>query len=102
MVCSALIKVTFCLYPYLYNFQKHLFQVTSEGDVKKALQVAKNKFGRLDILVNCAGYSTAHQTYNFLKDKECDLEGFTKCVNVSVIDLCQFKATTDHAWHFEL
>ncbi|XP_026332294.1 3-hydroxyacyl-CoA dehydrogenase type-2-like [Hyposmocoma kahamanoa] len=59
--------------------------VTSEDDVKKALEVARNKFGRLDILVNCAGYSTAHQTYNFLKDKECELDGFTKCVNVNTI-----------------
>lgn len=51
--------------------------------MKKALEVAKNKFGRLDTLVNCAGYSNAHQTYNFYKNKECGLEGFAKCVNVS-------------------
>ncbi|KAJ2947218.1 hypothetical protein O0L34_g16927 [Tuta absoluta] len=59
--------------------------VTSEDDVKKALKLAKEKYGRLDILVNCAGYATAHQVYNFKSDKECDLNHFIKCVNVNTI-----------------
>lgn len=29
--------------------------VTSENDVNEALNVAKSKFGRLDVAVNCAG-----------------------------------------------
>lgn len=29
--------------------------VTSEKDVTQALEVAKEKFGRLDVAVNCAG-----------------------------------------------
>lgn len=55
----------------------------SEDDVKMALSIAQEKFGRLDTLVNCAGYAHAHQTYNFNKDRQCNLEGFVKCVNVS-------------------
>lgn len=31
--------------------------VTSEKDVTHALEVAKEKFGRLDVAVNCAGES---------------------------------------------
>ncbi|CAH4027573.1 3-hydroxyacyl-CoA dehydrogenase type-2-like isoform X1 [Pieris brassicae] len=59
--------------------------VTSEADVKKALDLAKTKFGRLDNLVNCAGYSMSHQTYNFHKDKCVDLDHFEKCINVNTV-----------------
>jgi len=38
--------------------------VTSEKDVSAALQIAKDKFGRLDLTVNCAGTATAVKTYN--------------------------------------
>lgn len=58
-------------------------QVTSEEDVKKALEIVRDKFGRLDTLVNCAGQSETHQIYNFLKDKSCELDGFKRCINVS-------------------
>ncbi|KAI5645829.1 short chain dehydrogenase domain-containing protein [Phthorimaea operculella] len=59
--------------------------VTSEKDVKKAIDLARDKYGRLDTVVNCAGYATTHQVYNFKKDRECELEGFIKCVNVNTI-----------------
>ncbi|XP_034835858.1 3-hydroxyacyl-CoA dehydrogenase type-2-like [Maniola hyperantus] len=59
--------------------------VTSEEDVKKALDLAETKFGRLDSLVNCAGYAQTSQVYNFNKDKECGLDTFVKCVNVNTI-----------------
>ncbi|CAG9793367.1 unnamed protein product [Diatraea saccharalis] len=59
--------------------------VTSEDDVTKALELTKEKFGRLDTLINCAGYSEAHQIYNFNKNRECDLESFVKCVNINTI-----------------
>ncbi|XP_049885715.1 3-hydroxyacyl-CoA dehydrogenase type-2-like [Pectinophora gossypiella] len=59
--------------------------VTSEEDVKKALDLVHDKFGRLDTLVNCAGHAATYQVYNFLKNKECVLDGFVKCVNVNTI-----------------
>lgn len=62
---------------------KKYFQVASEKDVKNALDLAKEKFGRLDILVNCAGHAETHQVYNFYKDQECSIDGFKKCVDVS-------------------
>ncbi|KAI8437464.1 hypothetical protein MSG28_011787 [Choristoneura fumiferana] len=59
--------------------------ITSEEDVNRALQLAKERFGRLDTLVNCAGHVSTHQVYNFNKDKACELEGFRKCVNVNTV-----------------
>ncbi|CAB3233281.1 unnamed protein product [Arctia plantaginis] len=59
--------------------------VTSEEDVKKALKVVSDKYGRLDTLVNCAGQSTAYQIYNFHKDMACQLEHFSRLVNVNTV-----------------
>ncbi|XP_045454746.1 3-hydroxyacyl-CoA dehydrogenase type-2-like [Melitaea cinxia] len=59
--------------------------ITSEEDVKKALDLAKSKFGRLDTLVNCAGHAQTSQVYNFFKDRETEMEHFVKCVNVNTI-----------------
>lgn len=35
----------------------HPTDVTSEADVNNAVELAKNKFGHLNVLVNCAGKS---------------------------------------------
>lgn len=59
-----------------------LFQVTSERDVKSALQTTVDKFGRLDVVVNCAGVATACRTYNFKKNQPFDLKTFQKTVEV--------------------
>ena len=50
--------------------------------MKKALQTAKEKFGRLDIAVSCAGIGMAAVTYNPKKDTVHILEDFMKVVNV--------------------
>lgn len=63
----------------MFNFS----QVTSEGDVKSALEIAKNKYGRLDYAVNCAGIAVAYKTYNFNKKLPHGLEDFQKVINVS-------------------
>lgn len=73
-----------CFVPKLYIFYdiKNTFQVTSEEDVNNALKIAKSKFGRLDTLVNCAGFAQTNQVYNFNKDQPGGMEYFEKCVNV--------------------
>lgn len=58
------------------------FKVTSEPDIKNALQTAKEKFGRLDIAVNCAGIGIAAVTYNANKDRVHSLEDFLKVLTV--------------------
>ncbi|XP_068619568.1 3-hydroxyacyl-CoA dehydrogenase type-2-like [Battus philenor] len=59
--------------------------VTSTSDVTKALELAKTKFGRLDTLVNCAGFAQTYQVYNFKQDRECSKDDFIKCLNVNTI-----------------
>jgi 3-hydroxyacyl-CoA dehydrogenase / 3-hydroxy-2-methylbutyryl-CoA dehydrogenase len=59
--------------------------VTSEDDVAKALDEAKNKFGRLDVAVNCAGISVAFKTYNFNKQLPHRLEDFANVLKVNTI-----------------
>lgn len=59
--------------------------VTSEADIGKALQTAKEKFGRLDVAVNCAGIAVAVKTYNFNKNIAHKLDDFAKVVTVNTI-----------------
>ncbi|KAM3968510.1 3-hydroxyacyl-CoA dehydrogenase type-2 [Aphomia sociella] len=59
--------------------------VTSEQDVKNALQTTRDKFGRLDVVVNCAGVASAARVYNFKKDQPFDLKMFQKTVEVNLI-----------------
>ncbi|XP_045784022.1 3-hydroxyacyl-CoA dehydrogenase type-2 isoform X2 [Maniola jurtina] len=62
-----------------------MLKVTSEQDVKSALQTTVDKFGRLDVVVNCAGVATATRTYNFKKNQPFDLKAFQKTVEVNLI-----------------
>ncbi|XP_067635187.1 3-hydroxyacyl-CoA dehydrogenase type-2 [Eurosta solidaginis] len=59
--------------------------VTSEKDVQTAVNTAKEKFGRLDLLVNCAGTATAVKTYNFNKDVPHRLDDFARVVTINTI-----------------
>ncbi|XP_072931032.1 3-hydroxyacyl-CoA dehydrogenase type-2 [Epargyreus clarus] len=59
--------------------------VTSEKDVKNALQTTLDKFGRLDVTVNCAGVATASRIYNFKKNQPFDLNMFQKTIEVNLI-----------------
>ncbi|XP_045510187.1 3-hydroxyacyl-CoA dehydrogenase type-2-like [Colias croceus] len=59
--------------------------VTSEDDVKNALQATVDKFGRLDVAVNCAGIATASRIYNFKKNEPFDLKSFQKTIEVNLI-----------------
>jgi 3-hydroxyacyl-CoA dehydrogenase / 3-hydroxy-2-methylbutyryl-CoA dehydrogenase len=59
--------------------------VTSEKDVTTALEVAKEKFGGLDVTVSCAGIGIAVRTYNFNKNLPHKLEDFARVINVNTI-----------------
>lgn len=50
-----------------------------------ALSIAKDKFGRLDTAVNCAGIGVAFKTYNFKKDLPHSIEDFIRVLTVSLI-----------------
>lgn len=59
--------------------------VTSEKDVTTAVQTAKEKFGRLDVVVNCAGTAVAFKTYNFNKNVPHKLEDFSRVLQVYIV-----------------
>ncbi|XP_063228372.1 3-hydroxyacyl-CoA dehydrogenase type-2 [Bacillus rossius redtenbacheri] len=59
--------------------------VTSEKDVTNAVQMAKDKFGSLNAVVNCAGIGIAFKTYNFNKKVPHKLEDFTRVLMVNTV-----------------
>ncbi|XP_006875312.1 PREDICTED: 3-hydroxyacyl-CoA dehydrogenase type-2 isoform X2 [Chrysochloris asiatica] len=59
--------------------------VTSEKDVQAALTITKEKFGRVDVAVNCAGIAVAIKTYNLKRSQAHNLEDFQRVLNVNLI-----------------
>lgn len=59
--------------------------VTSESDVKNALQLTKEKFGMLNVVINCAGIGYAQRTYNFPKNKVHSLEAFKNVLMINTV-----------------
>lgn len=57
--------------------------IKSESDIQNVLDEIKNKHGKLDILVNCAGLSNAFVTYNFNTAKPRSAEDFESVIMVS-------------------
>ncbi|MFC5447833.1 3-hydroxyacyl-CoA dehydrogenase [Paenibacillus aestuarii] len=57
--------------------------VTSEADVRTALQRTVESFGAIHAVINCAGIVIAEKVLN--KDKEHDLLSFTKVLQVNLI-----------------
>lgn len=51
--------------------------------MQAAVNLAREKFGKLDLAVNCAGIAVAVKTYNFKKDVPHSLEDFQRVINVS-------------------
>jgi len=59
--------------------------VTSEADITNALKIAKDKFGGLDVTVNCAGIAVAVRTYNSKKKAAHKLDDFAKVLMVNTV-----------------
>lgn len=59
--------------------------VSSENDVTTAIQATKDKFGKLDVAVNCAGTAVAFKTYNFNKKLPHKLEDFSRVLMVNTV-----------------
>ncbi|TMS38036.1 hypothetical protein L596_004850 [Steinernema carpocapsae] len=58
--------------------------VTSEEQVQGAFEAVKQKFGRVDGVVNCAGIAYAFKLYNFKKGKMADLDKIKRTLDVNV------------------
>uniref|UniRef100_A0A1B6D4D0 3-hydroxyacyl-CoA dehydrogenase type-2 n=1 Tax=Clastoptera arizonana TaxID=38151 RepID=A0A1B6D4D0_9HEMI len=59
--------------------------VAEEKDVENSLNLTKQKFGKLDVAVNCAGIGVAYKTYNFNKKLPHKLEDFSKVLGVNAV-----------------
>lgn len=56
--------------------------VTNDQDVSNAMKEIQKKFGKLNVVVNCAGLGNAHITYNF-KNQRPRMQGdFEKILKV--------------------
>ncbi|XP_065186239.1 3-hydroxyacyl-CoA dehydrogenase type-2-like [Sycon ciliatum] len=58
--------------------------VTSEADVTSAITLARERYGRLNTAINCAGIGIAVKTYNARKQQTHELAPFSKVVSVNV------------------
>ncbi|GFR26162.1 3-hydroxyacyl-CoA dehydrogenase type-2 [Trichonephila clavata] len=59
--------------------------VTSENDVKNAIDVCAEKFKKLDLLVNCAGTNVLSKTYDFAHNKPHSLDKLKKIMEVNTV-----------------
>lgn len=59
--------------------------ITKESDISEALARTKDKFGKLDVAVNCAGIGVAFKTYNFNKNRAHGLDDFVKVQMVNTV-----------------
>ncbi|OTF74230.1 3-hydroxyacyl-CoA dehydrogenase type-2-like protein [Euroglyphus maynei] len=59
--------------------------VTEEEEVKKALDACKEKFGRLDAVVNCAGVGIARRTYDFRKNLAHSMDEFQLVIEINLV-----------------
>lgn len=50
--------------------------------MQAAVSLARQRFGKLDLAVNCAGIAVAVKTYNVKKDVPHSLEDFQRVINV--------------------
>jgi len=57
--------------------------ICSTEDVKQAIDFTKEKFGKIDIVVNCAGISSGQKTAG--KKGPHDLDYFRKVININLI-----------------
>lgn len=63
--------------------------------MKSAVDLAKEKYGKVDLAVNCAGIAVAVKTYNFKKDLPHSLEDFTRVITVSLAVFTVLISTAD-------
>ncbi|XP_015119549.1 3-hydroxyacyl-CoA dehydrogenase type-2 [Diachasma alloeum] len=57
--------------------------VTSEKDVMEALKLTKEKFGKLNVLINCAGIIGGEPFYDFDIDQPHSIDGWNKYFEVN-------------------
>lgn len=69
------------------NVLMALGNVRSENDMRGVMSTIAEKFGKLDVLVNCAGIGVAYGLYNFKTDLAHTLEHFESVHRTNTIGL---------------
>lgn len=59
--------------------------VVSEDDVNRALAEVQKKYGRLDVVVNCAGVGIAKRVYDFRRKIPHPLDEFKRIIEVNTV-----------------
>lgn len=59
--------------------------VKSDKDMELAFEELKKKFGRLDVLVNCAGVAKSRVLFNYKKNRICSLDEFQEILDVNIM-----------------
>ncbi|OWA50817.1 3-hydroxyacyl-CoA dehydrogenase type-2 [Hypsibius exemplaris] len=67
------------------NVEAFAGDVSSEKDVQSVADHISSKYGRLDVLVNCAGIATQGATFDFKTSKPHDLDLFTKIIQINTV-----------------
>lgn len=62
--------------------------IRSPEDVKAALNQTKEKYNKLNVLVNCAGVTYAHETKSKSREIGFDMERFCNTLDVCVLLRC--------------
>ncbi|KAJ8301265.1 hypothetical protein KUTeg_020252 [Tegillarca granosa] len=62
---------------------RNIEHITVEEEVQQAMAITRQNYGRLDVLVNCAGVGTAIKTYNDNKKRTHDMEKFSKVMQIA-------------------
>lgn len=57
--------------------------VTKENDVQNVMHEIERLYGRLDVVVNCAGIAYSNIIYNFKQDRARDIRHFDPVLKVS-------------------
>lgn len=63
--------------------------VTSETDIQNLAEQIDKKYGKLNVLVNCAGLADAYVTYNFEAQRAHSLTDYQKVIMVEIFLLLE-------------
>ena len=85
---SGIVGIDLQRFPDEMKHDKALYidnsDIRKEEAVAKALSECKDKFGRLDFVVNCAGVGVAFRTFNFKKGVPHGLDTFREVLDINV------------------
>ncbi|RWS31369.1 3-hydroxyacyl-CoA dehydrogenase type-2-like protein [Leptotrombidium deliense] len=75
--------------PHEYKISNNVItvqgNVLQQNDIEKALSICKQKFGALNVVVNCAGIAVANRMYNFQRREAQPLDEMRKVIETNCL-----------------